>query len=179
MPSATHAVALVPHPSTPSAAVQSLFVHVRRAPGELSLRYILAADLGRLRIGAPRPAARVDGLWRHTCFELFVASGGPAYREFNFSPSGEWAAYAFAAYRAGGSPLDCAPPQIHCQRADEALVLEAHTTAVPEGPLQLGLSAVLEDSAGGLSYWALCHAAAKPDFHDRTSFTLALDEARD
>jgi hypothetical protein len=178
MPSATHAVALAPHPSTPCATVRSLVVQVRRGPRDLSLRYVLAADLARLRIVAPRPAARVDGLWRHTCFELFVALAGATYREFNFSPSGEWAAYAFAGYRSGGSPLDCEPPQIHCQRGEEALVLETRV-AVPEGPLRLGLSAVLEDTTGGLSYWAIRHAAAKPDFHDRTSFTLALDEARD
>jgi hypothetical protein len=181
MPSATHAVALVPHPATPSAAVQSVVVQVRRAPRdrELSLRYVLTGDLGRLRIATPRPAARVDGLWRHTCFELFVAADGPAYREFNFSPSGEWAAYAFTAYRASGSPLDCTPPEMHCERADRTLVLEARLAGVAEGTLRLGLCAVLEDSAGSLGYWALRHAAARPDFHDRTSFTLALDEARD
>ena len=27
---------------------------------------------------------------------------GPAYREFNFSPSGEWAVYDFRSYRNGG-----------------------------------------------------------------------------
>ena len=178
MPSAMHAVALAPHPSTPGAAVRSLAVEVRRGPRDLSLRYVLTADLGRLRIAEPRPAARVDGLWRHTCFELFVALGGAAYREFNFSPSGEWAAYAFAAYRAGGLPLDCPPPEIHCQRGEEALVVETRVAA-PEGPLRLGLCAVVEDAAETLSYWAIRHAAAKPDFHDRTSFTLALDEARD
>ena len=179
MPRAMPAVALVPHPATPSAAVQSLLVEVRRTPRGLSLRYVLTAELERLRIAPPRPAARVDGLWRHTCFELFLAREDPAYREFNFSPSGEWAAYAFAAYRASGSPLDCAPPAIQCRRAQEALVLEARVAGLPEGPLRLGLSAVVEDAAGSLTYWALRHPAAKPDFHDRTSFTLALDEARD
>ena len=44
-------------------------------------------------------------------FELFVGSPtGAAYEEYNFSPSGEWAAYGFARYRNGGAPLGCAAP---------------------------------------------------------------------
>ncbi|HTM95132.1 MAG TPA: hypothetical protein VL100_04840, partial [Croceibacterium sp.] len=45
---------------------------------------------------------RADGLWGTTCFELFLMpDGGPAYCEFNLSPSERWAAYDFAAYRDG------------------------------------------------------------------------------
>jgi hypothetical protein len=41
-------------------------------------------------------AARTDELWRHTCFEAFVrTSPAPAYYEFNFAPSTQWAAYRF------------------------------------------------------------------------------------
>jgi hypothetical protein len=29
-----------------------------------------------------------------------------------------------------------------------------------------------------LSYWALRHAAGKPDFHHRDAFAMPLDEAR-
>ena len=43
-------------------------------------------------------------------------------------------------------------------------------------PLELGLSAVIEDGEGGLSYWALAHTGSKPDFHHRGSFALTLRE---
>lgn len=179
MPRATQAVALVPHPATPCAAVRSILVHVRREPRTLSLRYVLAGDLARLRIPALRPPDRADGLWRHTCFELFVTGEeASAYREFNFSPSGEWAAYAFARYRDGGTTPDCPPPAIACRRPQDGLELYADAACAPEGRLRIGLSAVVEDAAGALSYWALRHPATKPDFHHPESFALHIDEVR-
>jgi len=41
--------------------------------------------------------------------------------------------------------------------------------------LRLGASAVLETRDGVLSYWALAHPAARPDFHAAGGFTLRLD----
>jgi hypothetical protein len=38
--------------------------------------------------------------------------------------------------------------------------------------LRLGLSAVIEDIDGRLSYWALKHPPGKPDFHHPDSFAL-------
>ena len=102
-----------------------------------------------------------------------MPTGGPAYREFNFSPSGEWAAYAFAAYRDGG-PLVIADPIITVRRAPERLELEA-SVPVEGASLRIGLSVVVEDAEGALSYWALRHAPGKPDFHHRDAFALELD----
>jgi hypothetical protein len=42
------------------------------------------------------------------------------------------------------------------------------------GALRLGLAAVLEEGDGKLSYWALRHPAAVPDFHHRGGFTAKL-----
>ncbi|NMF90687.1 hypothetical protein GPA26_19635, partial [Aromatoleum petrolei] len=47
--------------------------------------------------------------------------------------------------------------------------------ALPQGsPLELGLTAVVETLDGTLSYWALRHPSARPDFHLRDAFTLPL-----
>ena len=176
-PRTPQAVALVPHPATPCAAVQSLRVDIHRKAGRLSLRYVLAGNLRRLRVAAARAPARADGLWRHTCFELFVATPGePAYQEFNFSPSGEWAAYRFAGYRDGGAVLDCPAPEI--RTAEEGALEVQAELPCPPGALRIGVSAVVEDDAGGLAYWALRHPAAKPDFHHPASFVVELDEIR-
>jgi hypothetical protein len=43
---------------------------------------------------------------------------------------------------------------------------------------RLALSAVIEETSGALSYWALRHAAGKPDFHHADAFTHPLDEDR-
>lgn len=148
----------------------------------LVVTYRLNADTRQLRIPDSAGSRRVDGLWQHTCFEAFVrVKDSPAYFEFNFSPSGEWAAYGFRAYRDGG-PRDDAigAPEISVQKLSDQLLLTATIRLVhflhvqPAILLRLGLSAVVEASDGTLSYWALNHPAAKPDFHHPDSFALEL-----
>src|SRR5579871_6753987 len=90
--------ALSPHPANPPGSVRALLACARRGtqPGELRLRWRVQAPLARLAV--PRAAARERryGLWRHTCFEAFLREPGQrAYCELNFSPGGDWAAYAF------------------------------------------------------------------------------------
>ena len=41
-------------------------------------------------------------------------------------------------------------------------------------PLHLGVSAVIRQRDGGVSYWALTHPPAKADFHHPDSFSLVL-----
>jgi hypothetical protein len=176
MPSA----ALQRHPASPCAALRGIEASVTRAAeGSLRLTYRLEGDLDRVLIPPARAPRMAERLWQHTCCELFIASadGGP-YQEFNFSPSGEWAAYRFERYRHGMALETPAEPRIRVQRG--AGVLELHagiSLALPSHPL-LGLSAVIEETDGTLSYWALRHTAGKPDFHHRDGFALELDEIR-
>lgn len=171
-------VELRPHPDTAGPAGVRLTVAVaREADGALVLSYRLAGDLAALAIPAPAAPERRDGLWRHTCCEAFVMAGdGPAYREFNFAPSGNWASYAFTAYRAGGRDLAMPAPDIACRTHADGFELSAHLPgiALPGGRLRLGLSTVVEDAAGALSYWALGHGPGRPDFHHPDTFALEL-----
>jgi hypothetical protein len=41
-------------------------------------------------------------------------------------------------------------------------------------PLEISLTAVIEQVGKGVSYWALAHTGAEPDFHRRDSFRLGL-----
>jgi hypothetical protein len=152
------------------------------ADGGMRLRYELDADMHQLQIppqGTPGPA---DELWRHTCFEAFIAANGAApYREFNFSPSGQWAAYAFDGYRSRAQDFAIAEePRIRCERSAGQLILEASVPAalMPAGNAAPGyraaLCAVLEHTDGRLGYWALHHPAARPDFHHADGFVLQL-----
>lgn len=179
MPHATQAVALVPHPATPSAAARSITVQWKRDRERLVVRYLLGGDLARVRVPPAREARRADALWHHTCFEMFVAPGNSAgYQEFNFSPSREWAAYRFSAYRAGGAPLERPAPRTAVRRSATALELEVALAAMPRGTLRIGFSAVVEEEGGRLSYWALRHPSDNPDFHHADAFALELDEIR-
>jgi len=147
--------------------------------GGLGLAFALQAELSALRIPGSRPSRRAHDLWQHTCFEAFVmAADGPGYREFNFSPSGEWAIHAFRGYREGGELDVAAGPGITVRRTRERLQLAAEIPrdCLPPGRLlRLGLSAVVEDAAGVLSYWALRHPPGKPDFHHADAFALQLE----
>ena len=167
---------LEPHPDTPLAWLANLRVTAGFRPdGALALAYRLHGDLARMRV--PPPQQPTDGLWRHTCCEAFIlGADAPVYREFNFSPSGAWAAYRFSAYREAGEHLVLADPGIVCRVTADQLDLEVGiaAAALPPGPLRLGLAAVIEAAAGGLSYWALRHPPGRPDFHDPDSFALEL-----
>jgi hypothetical protein len=158
----------------------------RAGAADLRVTYRLEGGLARLRIPAPARPRTGDKLWQHTCFEIFIARRMPSYHELNFSPSREWAAYAFSQYR-NGAPLvdESLDPQIAVRtRADgfdlEATVhLQRLSPQLAGGKFSLGLSAVIEDAEGALSYWALRHPPGKPDFHHPEAFALELDEVRD
>jgi hypothetical protein len=138
------------------------------------VRYRIEGDLERLRIPAARAPAVGQRLWQRTCCEIFIARAGTAaYREFNFSPSGQWAAYAFQDYREG-APFAISEPKIALRRSPGELDLQASIPA-DEGKLRVALSAVIEHADGGLSYWALRHPPGKPDFHHPDAFALELD----
>ena len=172
------------HPETPSKVVQEIEAGAGwTQENALIFTYGLKADLTRLRIPPPRPPCKADRLWQHTCFEAFVSvKSKPEYYEFNFAPSGEWAAYSFQRYR-DGRPLEdgkLAATISVINTADrfdlKAIVrLDRLPTISPHACLLLALSAVIEDQSGELSYWALRHPPGKPDFHHPDSFALKLD----
>ena len=172
------------HPETSSQAVREIEARAGwTQENALILTYALKADLTRLRIPPPRPPRKANHLWQHTCFEAFISvKGKPEYYEFNFAPSGEWAAYSFQRYRVG-MPFDDSElaPRISVRNAPDRLDLDTvvrldHLRAIPpHACLQLGLCAVIEDETGKLSYWALKHPPGKPDFHHPDAFALGLE----
>ena len=136
----------------------------------------IGAPIERFVIPEVDEPGRADELWRTTCFEAFLREpGGDAYREWNFAPCGSWAAYDFASYRAGlsNAPVAAAP---YVRTEDNLTWWTVGATIAVEAGVewQLGLSAVLEEKDGTKSYWALAHAADKPDFHDARCFTAKL-----
>lgn len=171
---------LRPFPASPPGPVDSIAVAIAREDrGGLRLRFELAGALQRVVVPSRRASRMTDGLWAHTCCEAFIGlPGSLTYREFNFSPSGEWAIYDFDAYREPGAPVIVPhAPLIAATLDADRLVLEAtlDATALPQGsPLQLGLTTVVEALDGTLSYWALRHPGVRPDFHLRDAFTLTL-----
>ncbi|MEL6500167.1 MAG: hypothetical protein AAFQ23_02020 [Cyanobacteria bacterium J06623_1] len=55
-----------------------------------------------------------------------------------------------------------------------SLQLDLDKIMTAEQSLDVGITTVIEDRAGKLSYWALSHPGTEPDFHRRDSFAIAL-----
>jgi hypothetical protein len=169
--------------SSHSDAIREVEVRVRkREPDTLVFQYVLRAEMPRVRVPSTQLPGRADELWKHTCFEAFIAvTGEPGYHELNFSPSRRWAIYGFSGYREGMSPTNVTvSPTLDVRSFDDRLELDA-AIRLPDlvGPqvgrtLKLALSTVVEDDSGTLSYWALKHAPGKADFHHPDGFVLEL-----
>lgn len=173
-------VALRPHPLFRQSAVEVIMVEAARTPEDtLQIRYIVTGALDRICLAGPAPSVRRDGLWRTTCFEVFIlADDMPGYFEANFSPSSEWAAYHFDSYRVNMKPVPVsAPPHIVTARNDDRFTTDVQlypSCVSPTAKWRFGLSAVIEAIDGTLSYWALAHAPGNPDFHHLDCFALEL-----
>lgn len=169
---------LICHRDTPSRQISGIAVRLTRtAGGGLDLIYSVdGADL----LGLPEEAqpARRDGLWQATCFELFVRTDGrQAYREFNFSPSREWAAYALTGYRESMEDLLLSSaPVIATDKQEPGFRLTAKLPpdAFTAEPVLIGLTAVIVEEGGLKSYWALAHPPGQPDFHHAACFVASL-----
>lgn len=171
---------LVAHPDFPPRSVRGLEVQWVKTGNALRLRYRVDGH-DALVIPPFAGRGRADELWRTTCFELYIQpQGEPGYVEFNFSPSQRWAAYDFEDYRSGmrERPL-AAEPVGEATHGERLLVQDVllHTAALPPRPWCVGLSAILEEEDGTISYWALAHAPGRPDFHHPDCLALADKDA--
>ena len=166
------------HPDSRCDAASRIEVDVARPhPSGLLLTYFVSGNISELRLPPVVASTRADELWRHTCFEAFVRpAAGPGYYEFNFAPSTQWAAYGFDSYRSGmRAATKIGAPRIEVRLGDEDCTLQAALELDRLSPsLRLGLSAVLEETNGRKSYWALAHPPGKADFHHSDCFTLEL-----
>lgn len=127
-----------------------------------------------------RGSGQADELWKTTCFELFLYNGAGRYREFNFSPSGQWAQYSFSGYRNrdhdGGPGLRDAPVISHEQGASVFVQTVFIDAAILESAERAALAAVIEEEGGRPSYWALAHNGLQPDFHDPFGFRVPVGQ---
>jgi hypothetical protein len=175
---------LYPHPDTPRGAVASLSARVERNwKYGLTFTYVLHGDLAAIRFPAPAEPERINGLWKTTCFEAFLRDpGSQGYCEYNFSPSTAFAIYGFDAYREGMKAGYCSRAEItsasHGSRFEltAGIGFQRALQVRGDGPVLLGLSAVIEETNGAKSYWALAHPPGKPDFHHADAFALELAE---
>jgi hypothetical protein len=172
---------LRPHPDTPPSKPFEVWSTVDHAAtfgamATTSLWFGVRAPAAGFVVPEAAEQQRVDGLWQTTCFEAFFRQAGTtAYREWNFAPSGEWAAYDFSDCRQGMSTPDIAqPPYIRVEDNLTWWCLGATIAVDAAERWELALSAVLEEQDGTKSYWALAHGDGPPDFHNPDCFVARL-----
>jgi hypothetical protein len=174
-------LSLQPHPSAPPGAVTEITARIiGRDANWLRLRWRIEGAQG-LVVPAFSGKGRADELWRTTCFEAFLKPlGGESYVELNLSPSERWNAYDFDGYRNGmrERPMP-REPECTLRQGSTFAIFDAAIPAagLPDGDCALGLSAVIEEAGGTVSYWALAHPEGKPDFHAPACFAVALPAA--
>jgi hypothetical protein len=178
--------ALKLHPDSLSFATTDIEVDVARPrAGSLVLYYFVTGKISDLRMPPVIPGGHADELWRHTCFEAFIrGSQDEDYYEFNFAPSTQSAAYWFSSYRSGMRvATEISAPRIELQSDSGLYTLQASLDLDQASSLRrdaawcLGLSAVLEETSGRKSYWALAHPPGKPDFHHSVCFAHEISAA--
>ena len=156
---------LVEHPETrrtdESVALAIRAQCTRTENGDLAVEFHLTGNGADLALPPPGESVFAEGLWKRTCFEVFVRhNDSSAYFEYNLSPSSAWALFSFRGY---GSAL---------RRDERSSRLPGYDAGVA---LRIGLSAVIEQADGAIRYWALRHPAARPDFHHADSFALTME----
>lgn len=143
----------------------------------LNLWFGVSSPINRFVVPPLSPApARRDNLWQSTCFECFLKGDGEeAYQEWNFSPSGDWAAYDFEAEREG-MELACvaSPPYLRVEDNLTWWGLGATLSIPADAHGNIALSAVIEERGGQRHFFALHHPSDRPDFHHPDCFTARL-----
>jgi hypothetical protein len=174
---------LVPHPDTPPAGAPfKVWVNVEHVGAlgvvaSTNIWFGVGAHPNRFVLPEPvEEPRRSEDLWETTCFEAFLREqGGQAYREWNFAPSGNWAAYDFSSHRDGRTDADVAAPYVRFEDNMTWFALGATVAVDSATHWQMGLTAILEEKDGTKSYWALAHPDGdKPDFHDAACFAAHL-----
>lgn len=158
--------------------IRAVTADIRATPTGCEAQFRLDGQVGSIVLPAPAPSARTDNLWKTTCFEIFWQPiGGTAYREFNLSPSGRWAAYDFDAFREGmrDAPVDAIA--LSTAHSDGELTLKAAIAADLPAPAQVALNAIVEHPGGALQFWALAFPPGKPEFHSEACRQWIIDRA--
>jgi hypothetical protein len=114
---------------------------------------------------SPEPTYK-EGLWESTCLEVFeFDEKSTSYVEWNFSPSQDWAFFAFSEYRKKNKKFEARSPLSWSwshESKQRNLDLKL-PRCFEESTLQL--TGVIDWGAKGIDYFALKHPTAKPDFH--------------
>ncbi|MEH2210263.1 DOMON-like domain-containing protein [Nostoc sp.] len=172
---------LQPFPSTESFPDLKITGNISRNANQLTICYNLGGNLKKITVASPSNApSRKHELWEDTCFEFFLSIKDSArYWEFNLSPAGHWNVYRFDGYRQGmqeETAFEKLPFSVHNQANALVLALDVDLDKIvlAEQAIEIGITTVIKNIDGNVSYWALTHKGDEADFHLRDSLIVKL-----
>ncbi|MEH2202080.1 DOMON-like domain-containing protein [Nostoc sp.] len=172
---------LQPFPSNESPPNWKISGNVVRNGNKVAIRYMLEGDLKEITIFPPsNTPSRKHELWKDTCFEFFVGiNNSEQYWEFNLSPARHWNVYRLDGYRQGmqeETAFEKLQFDVQNQGKGLAIMLDLDLGKIISGEqaIEVGITTVVKDRNGEVTYWALTHLGAEADFHLRDSFIIQL-----
>jgi hypothetical protein len=167
---------LMLHVSCDLGPIRAVTASVAATAQGCEAEFVLDGHMPGIVIPPATTSIRRDNLWQTTCFEIFWQSlGEKTYREFNLSPSGQWAAYDFDSFREGMRDALVDAIAISCSHDSAGLVLRASIAADLPAPAQVALNAVVEHADGAKQYWALAFPPGRPEFHSEANRALIIE----
>ena len=165
---------LILHPSCAAGPITSVTACVEASTTGCRAQFLLGGDISAIKVPVQTPASRQDNLWKTTCFEIFwQPAEGTYYREFNLSPSSQWACYDFDDFRVNSRDAPVEAIAIASVHSDNTLMLNTDIVSDLPTPAKIALNAVVEDKAGNIQFWALAFDPGKPEFHSETCRQIA------
>ncbi|OYE03717.1 DOMON-like domain-containing protein [Nostoc sp. 'Peltigera membranacea cyanobiont' 232] len=172
---------LQPFPCNESPPNLKISGNIARNGNKLAIRYMVEGDLKEIAIfPLSNTPSRKHELWKETCFEFFIGIKDSAqYWEFNLSPAGHWNAYYLDGYRQGmqeETAFEKLPFSVQNEADGLTLLLDVDLGKIisVEQAIEVGITTVVKDRGGEVTYWALTHKGAEADFHLRDSFIIQL-----
>jgi hypothetical protein len=171
---------LQPFPCTQALFNLKITGNIARHENLLTISYTLLGDIRQVNIAPPETPQRKNELWQDTCFEFFIgAKNSSSYWEFNLSPAEHWNIYRFDNYRQGMQeetafttlPFDV---KHNSDSLDLTFDVKLDKIISIDQPIEVAITTVIKSISGDVSYWALSHKGAEPDFHLRESFILEI-----
>ncbi|MEP5939024.1 MAG: hypothetical protein ABJ239_11910 [Erythrobacter sp.] len=166
---------LILHPDCKAGPITGICASIQPSEAGCRAQFFLNGDVSAIKVPVHLPSSRQDNLWKTTCFEIFwQPDGGSYYREFNLSPSSQWACYDFDDFRRNSRDALVENIAIACAHSSDALMLSADIASELPLPGQIALNAIVEDKDGNIQFWALAFQEGKPEFHSETCRSLQM-----
>ena len=138
---------------------------------------------------------KVDNLWEHTCFEMFLHNAevdNSSYIEINSAPQNSWNSYVFTSYRnlSANFGVENFVKNVNYETLEHSSAIYHNKVTISvdekhflfESPhnVRVSITAVIDTIkmknalTDTLSYWSIKHCGAIPDFHLREGFILPI-----